>query len=439
MVRYDAISQASVTTSSISELSVVTLKPRGDLSPAHFLSLDLETLYCRAKSALHRSTTMTSSPVLPSASIHSDPGFEIGWDFAHYRLVPPIEQLLPGHPVRNGWEAGQAVFGVRTLRATPHVKKWLQLRLGAWMRGKAFDLVQVTPNFLERIDVAVCPITGSALTHATGTDSDGSVDRVNNQAGYAAGNLAVMSVRANRAKSAYDWQDAAAFVRQIERGQLGEIDGLNAREWARLAALMSYCTPLSHAEAANLPLLVLPSPRLRLLNPVQAVQAGLTLCFARFDRAPKVDALVRIFPRCVHDEVRLFVTTLLARRIAAGPTANGAQLGALLEAAWCEPLIIRRWQRVALRMDPASCEAVAAALPAVWSSVVTGSAPMRYLSLERATEGWALDTGGRVTVEGAFGWRPENRVPVSTPTIRDAGQSAHHHPPTNRADRSLAI
>lgn len=382
---------------------------------------------------------MTSSVVLPSASIQSDPGFEIGWDFAHYRLVPPVEQLLPGNPVREGWEAGQAVFGVRTLRPTPHVRKWLQLRLGAWMRGKAFELVQVTPNFLKRIDVAVCPITGGALTHATGTDTDASVDRVNNQAGYAAGNLAVMSVRANRAKSSYDWTDAAAFVRQIERGQLGEIDGLGAREWARLATLMSYCTALSHAEAANLPLLVLPPPRLRLLNPVQAVQAGLTLCFAGPNRVPKVDALVRIFPRAVHDEVRSFVATLLARRIAAGPAANPAQLGAALEAAWCEPLLIRRWQRVALRMDAVTCEAVAFRLPAAWSSVVTGSAPMRYLSLEQATEGWALNTGGRVDNERAFGRSRENGVPASIPRSREGGQPAAHHPATTPADRSLAI
>lgn len=195
------------------------------------------------------------------------------------------------------------------------------------------------------------------------------------QAGYAAGNLAVMSARANRAKSAYDWRDAATFVRQIEADHLGEIDGLSAREWARLAALMSYCTPPSHAEAANLPLLVLPPPRLRVLNPVQTVQAGLTLCFARTDRAPKLDALVRIFPAGVQFEARSFMTTLLARRIAAGPVATPAQLRAALEAAWCEPLIVRRWQRVALRMSPACCEKVVAALP----TAAAGLAPLRYL------------------------------------------------------------
>lgn len=361
---------------------------------------------------------MSSSHRLPSAPAYSDPGFEIGWDFAHFRLVPPAEQFLSGNPVRDGWEAGQAVFGLRTLRATPHVRKWLQLRLGAWMRGKAFELVQVTPNFLERIDVDVCPITGEALTRGIGADTDASVDRVNNQAGYAAGNLAMMSVRANRAKSAYDWRDAAAFVLQIEAGQLGEIDGLDAREWARLATLVTYCTPLSHAEAAHLPLLVLPPPRLRVLNPVQAVQAGLTLCFGRTDRTPKLDALVRTFPAGVQFEVRSFLTTLLARRIAAGPTATAAQLRVALEAAWCEPLILRRWQRVALRMTAASCEAVAAALPAAAS----GLAPMRYLSFEQATEGWELETGGLVRSEARLGSAAIECAPVSPTTQPFSGQ-----------------
>jgi len=377
---------------------------------------------------------MTSSHHLPATSPHSDPGFEIGWDFAHYRLVPPAEQLLPGNPVRDGWQAGQSVFGVRTLRTTPYVKKWLQLRLGAWMRGKAFELFQVTPNLLERIDVAVCPITGLALTHATGADTDASVDRVNNRAGYAAGNLAVISVRANRAKAAYDWRDAAAFVRQIEAGRLGQIDGLDARRWARLAALMSYCTPLSHAEAANLPLLVLPPPRMRILNSVQAVQAGLTLCFAHPERTPKLDALVRIFPTGVQHEARSFLTTLLARRIAAGPAASQEHLKAVLETAWCEPLIIRRWQRVALRMYSASCEAVAAALPAAAS----GAASMRYLGFEQATDGWALDTGGLVPAEKRIEATGRTAAAASLPAPRQERPSTVH-PQTAPSDARLAI
>jgi hypothetical protein len=43
----------------------------------------------------------------------------------------------------------------------------------------------------------------------------------------------VISTGANRAKSNYGWDDALRFVRQIEAGRLGQIDGLGAVEWAR--------------------------------------------------------------------------------------------------------------------------------------------------------------------------------------------------------------
>lgn len=109
-------------------------------------------------------------------------GFEIGWDLAHHRMVPQADHLHAGNPVRQGWEAGQAVFGARTLLATAPVRRWLQLRLNAWLRGKSFEGVRVTPAFLRRIEVTHCPITGEVLTHGTGKASDASVDRVNNDA-----------------------------------------------------------------------------------------------------------------------------------------------------------------------------------------------------------------------------------------------------------------
>ena len=43
-------------------------------------------------------------------------GFEIGWDHARVRLTPPPSQLLAGHPVRQGWEAGRAA-GMVTVAA----------------------------------------------------------------------------------------------------------------------------------------------------------------------------------------------------------------------------------------------------------------------------------------------------------------------------------
>jgi hypothetical protein len=122
---------------------------------------------------------------------HEHVGFELGWDYAHYRVEPPAPYRQEPSALRDGLLAGQAVFGLRTLAATRHVRKWLQLRLHAWLRGRSVELVQVTPNYLQQIDVSHCPITRVALSSATLEASDASVDRVRNDAGYAAGNLAV--------------------------------------------------------------------------------------------------------------------------------------------------------------------------------------------------------------------------------------------------------
>lgn len=326
-------------------------------------------------------------------------GFEIGWDHAQHRLTPPVAHLQAGSPVRQGWEAGRIVFGPRTRPATPQVRKWLQLRLSAWQRGRAFEGVQVTPAFLRRIDVPVCPIVREPLTRGTGGPLDASVDRVNNDAGYAAGNLALMSVRANAAKAAYAWDDAMRFVRQIEAGALGTIDGLDAAQWARLAVLMAYATPLPHAVAAALPMLVLPPPRLRLLNAVQCLQALLTLQFTREGYTQRIAALATLMP-CTHtqDALRGLMHTLLARRIAAGFGSDQNALRRTLEDLWADPLVLRRWQRLALSLTEAQCERIAR--EAMRRGLA--GAQIRWLPRELATEGWALESRGYVPMAQAI-------------------------------------
>ena len=152
---------------------------------------------------------------VPTLTAHEHIGFELGWDYAHYRLAPPAPYAQEPSPLRNGLLAGQAAFGARTLQATRAVRKWLQLRLHAWLRGRSVELMQVTPNYLQQLEVGHCPITRVSLSAATLDSSDGSIDRVRNDAGYAAGNLAVMSTKANHAKAAYGLRDALRFVKQI--------------------------------------------------------------------------------------------------------------------------------------------------------------------------------------------------------------------------------
>lgn len=334
-----------------------------------------------------------AAAVRAGASAFEATGFEIGWDHAHHRLVPPAEHLHAGHPVRQGWQAGQAVFGTRTLRATPAVRKWLQLRLNAWLRGRAFEGVQVTPHFLQQIDVAHCPVTREALVHATGTPADASVDRVNNDAGYAAGNLAVISVRANAAKGALRWDEALARARRIEAEGLAEIDGLDAGAWLRIAVLASFATPLAHEAAAALPLVVLPPNRLRLLNAVQALQVLLTLQFTRPQVGRRIAELAAAMPGAdARAAYQVFMHTLLARRVAAGAQVEGAALRRALEDAWTHPLVQRRWQRLALRLTGADCERL------VELACRRGLAgrECRWLPPAAATDGWALETRGYV-------------------------------------------
>ena len=326
----------------------------------------------------------------PEALAFDTTGFEIGWDHAQHRLVPPVQHLHAGSPVRQGWQAGRALFGTRTLRVTRHVRKWLQLRLNAWVRGRAFEGQTVTPHFLAQIEVAECPVTREPLTHATGAPSDASVDRVNNDAGYAAGNLAVMSVRANAAKADHAWDAALAVVRELESSGRDAFDGLSAAQWSRLAVLMSYVTPLAHGRVACLPLLVLPPNRLRLLNPVQALQTLLTLQFTRPGAPKRVAELAGVVPAPARDAFQVFMHTLLARRLAAGANADGPALRRAMEDAWLHPLVNRRWQRFALQLTESDCERL---VQYAGRRGLAGDG-WRWLPREAATEGWALDTRG---------------------------------------------
>jgi hypothetical protein len=323
---------------------------------------------------------------LPAVHAPDSSAFEIGWDFAHYRLTPPPEALADGHPVRQGWQAGSATFGTRTLKPTAHVRKWLQLRLNAWRRGKPFEGTQVTPNFLAQIDAATCPITRVALTHASGAGSDASVDRVCNQAGYAAGNLAVISARANEAKADLGCRDALNVVRQLEASGLDTLDGLNALQWSRLAVLMSFATPMRHDEAACLPLLVLPPNRLRLLNAVQALQAIVTLAFTQTQAVPRLRELMAQVPGAVRHDFQVFVLTLQARRLAIGMQTSGAALRQALEDLWTDAAVNRRWQRFALQLGEGDCER----LVRIAAKRGLAGKGWQWLPSTAATEGWAL-------------------------------------------------
>ncbi len=315
--------------------------------------------------------------------------FEIGWDHAHHRLTPPLAHLHADNPVRQGWSAGRSAFGARTLRPTVAVRQWLALRLQAWQEGQPFEEVQVTPNFLSRIDQPICPVSRLPLQSGQAADHGGEpvVQRLCTAAAYAAGNLAVVSRTVAEARAGMDWQQALAHVRRIDAGECSGVRGLGAAQWHRLAVLASFATPIAHGLAACLPLRVLPPNRVRAINPVQALQVMLTLQFTQAGYARRLLALAALMPGSEPRQAfQIFMHTLLARRLAAGTPADPLAMRQAMEDSWADPLVNRRWQRLALRLDAADCERLLQR--AGQRQLAVGGS--RWLSDAAATDGWEL-------------------------------------------------
>lgn len=353
-------------------------------------------------------TAATRLCTAPRITAQDQIGFELGWDYAHYRVCPPDAYAHALSPLRDGLLAGQATFGLRTLNATRWVRKWLQLRLHAWLRGRSVELVQVTPHYLSQLDVSHCPITRAVLSMATLEGSDASIDRVRNDAGYAAGNLAVMSTKANHAKAACGFRDAIRFVRQVEAGALGGVDGLTAVQWARVAVLCSFVEPLEHDEACALPLLVLPPNRLRLFNPVQALQAFVSrqlLVPGWSRRVSRIEALVPGKP--AQRAFQAFFHALLPRVLEAGRNIEPHEARWAVEDAWRNTLVQRRWTAFARLLSAAQCDVIVRRATA--RKLTTGA--VHQLSDKQATEGWNLASRGYVADTEAQALAPRRSGP----------------------------
>ncbi|MEY4415515.1 MAG: hypothetical protein RIQ53_2808 [Pseudomonadota bacterium] len=352
-------------------------------------------------------------------------GRRIGWDHAHHRLTPPLAHLHADSPVHAGWRAGRAVYGTRTLAHGPALRHWLALRLQAWQCGEVFEELQVTPLLLSRLAATDhCPVTrrpvhwttpagahdradGPLAGHETAAAAEAThpaeITRLNPQAAWALGHLVLIERQALQARQALG--DARVIARLLQdpacggtgssgtgasSGGTGDTpwpQALPAEAWLRLGVLVSFATPLPHARAARIPLRVLPGHGVRVINPVQALQLMLTLQFCASGYARRLLDLAALMP-CTQTRqaFQIFMHTLLARRLQAGPRAEGRALRQALEDSWADPLVLRRWQRLALRLGAADCERLLQR--ATQRGLVVGGGC--WISGEQATDGWGL-------------------------------------------------
>jgi hypothetical protein len=320
----------------------------------------------------------TPAPV----SAHERVGLALGRDYALHGITPPIAHLYPQSPLQRGWMAARG-RPVRT-PASPQVELWLALRTHAWARGRSFEDIQLTPHHLGQLDTTHCPITRELLA-----DDNRSVDRVRDDAGYAAGNLAVMSRRANQAKGSRARQAIVDMAASCAAGPITRIGGLAEAEWERLAVLASFVTPLSHEEAAQIPLRVLPPNRLRLFNPIQALQALVTRQLATPGWSARLSRLEALLPTdTLRADFNRFLLSLAPRVLAAAELQQPHEIRWALEDAWALPLVQKRWTRFALQLTAEQAEAL------VERAAARKLCPVHVQRHDDATDGWALATGG---------------------------------------------
>jgi len=144
----------------------------------------------------------------------------------------------------------------------------------------------VTPAFLERITGGCCPVTLQPLSTAERSPSNPSVDRLVNEVTYRAGNICVLSRRANRAKGELRFEEVA------ELAQAGEPHaGMEPLEWMRLASLMygAWSRAYRHEDPYLLPLAAIPGPGL-FTSTSQVVQLMLTRQYSNPDGSDQFTA-----------------------------------------------------------------------------------------------------------------------------------------------------
>ena len=306
----------------------------------------------------------TGLPVAAAMGAFDASGFEIGWDFAHYRLTPPADHLHARHPVREGWDAGRAAFGLRTLKPARAVQRWLALRLQAWAHGLPFEGLLLTARYLAQLDTLQCPVTRELLTHEQAQATDAVVMSLDPEPGFRAGHLVLVSRRVVQARGSADLTRVRAVIEHLRQSSpvahnSASLGGLSLAQWQRLEGLLSLSRAQAHERIATHPLRALPPNRLLLPNPAQALQVLLTQLLTGEAYAARMQAAAALLPSGeVKRAFNLFMSALLARRLEAGWAADGTRLRSVMEDAWQHPVIERRWEQLALRLKRSDCERI---------------------------------------------------------------------------------
>ncbi|MGY0195009.1 hypothetical protein ACWA7J_08040 [Leptothrix sp. BB-4] len=373
-----------------------------------------------------------SSITTDHADDANDVAHALGRDFARHGLPLPDGMARADSPLWCGWQAGEALFAARPWPADLRTRRWLHLRLRAWQRGEAVELARVTPHLVGRLDSSHCPVTRRPLRLAALTDpsvtphpDDALLVTLDRDRGVDAGLIVMLSRRAAAVLDSHDLDD----LRELAYGTSGDIaTGLTAPQRDRLATLLGYVSPSTHVEAALQPLRLLPPNRLRVVQPVQALQALLSRMLLRSGWTARLQGWQALLPHAAQrDALQRFFLALLARVLEAGHAADPLQRRWAIEDAWRDAEVLRLWTRLALQLDAATCAAL------VERAAERGLCDTAVLNHPDADE-VAQPVPARVRLQPAHALRPV-RMPRRTPLLH--GLTARRIPPSHPVQLNL--
>lgn len=171
--------------------------------------------------------------------------FLLGRDMGVLRLDPLKDSDGVVNWRNQEMERGFAYgLGQTAVRSTVYQRKLLGLRVKAFLRNIPVSSA-ITVDYLRDISVGVCPVSGVKLTRGECSESDWSIDRLDNTLGYVPGNVCFISRRVNSLKGTLNFEAVSQEAQSIllRYGPDGFVEsmsnGLLVLEGLRLAALMA--------------------------------------------------------------------------------------------------------------------------------------------------------------------------------------------------------
>lgn len=278
--------------------------------------------------------------------------YDIGWAFAQHGVPLEREARNRNPNLALGWDDGRERFRGRARGADAFVRKWLRLRLNALGRGRVIH-ESVTPDFLRAIAPTCCPITREALDYSGDPArydkrSNWSVDRLDNESGYIAGNLVIMSAVANSAKATMDYARAYRVSLQALKKPGLLIEGLDGMQWARLVSMMASQLPTERwRELDGMPMVgVLPSG-VYARNALVALQLELTHLPRTLARPQGVKLWAAHFQNKRLHKLAVAMADAYYLSLAGQQHQHPTKrTGWLLEDAWFNAVVIGCWQKL---------------------------------------------------------------------------------------------